>query len=225
MLRTLKIFLNILGLSDKDTLTKEDCLDENCLDLYIMSEHIKKKTAMFTSMRARFPWILEHNCHLVKFWELFMLIIVLYISIIYPYFIGFSRKFPEGLPFFAEVIITIALIVNMFISALTSIKTKKIYVRNVNSILNYRLKTLGFYLDLLAIIPFEYLVIIDSEVNYNYVKRDHLFYFCKGVKLCLIWRISKFFESMERKLLCNLILIKVNIKINAYQCRSISLLK
>ncbi|KAJ8719060.1 hypothetical protein PYW07_016616 [Mythimna separata] len=55
----------IQGATEVDTLTNDDHLDENCLDLYILSEHIKKKATMFTCIKSKFPWILEAD-----FWRL-----------------------------------------------------------------------------------------------------------------------------------------------------------
>ncbi|KPI98672.1 Cyclic nucleotide-gated cation channel [Papilio xuthus] len=49
--------------------------------------------------------------------------------------------------------------------------------------------------------------------------REHLFYLFKGTKLCLVWRLTYFFEKLERKLLSNSILIKI-----AKYCTFVSLL-
>lgn len=138
-----------------------------------------------------------------------MLIIATYICLVYPYCIGFKKEFPGGFLFYMEVIITISLIMNIVINSITAIRTKKKYIKNMRGIVSYRLNTLGVYLDLLAIIPFEYLVTIHTLSGYRDDYRNNLFYMCKGVKLCLVWRLSKFFETMERKLLLNTILVKV----------------
>lgn len=164
---------------------------------------------MFTCIKPKFPWILEADCPLVKYWELFMLLIVFYICLVYPYFIGFKRKFPHGFYFYAQIIITIALILNLFMTSVTAVKTKKKYIKNFTGIIEYRMYTLGFYLDVIAIIPFEYIVAIHQTVKYQDNYRAHLFYLCKGIKLCLVWRLSSFFESLERKLLFNSLLVKV----------------
>lgn len=198
------------GKTDIDTLTKDDHLDENCLDLYILSEHVKKKTANFTCLKSKFPWILETDCLLVKYWELYILTLVFYICIVYPYYIGYHRSFPDGVSFYAQIVITISLILNIYITSITAVKTKKKYITELQSILSYRMGTLGFYLDLVAIIPFEYIVLIHTSVKYHDTYRDHLFYLCKGTKLCLVWRLSSFFENLEKKLMLNSILIKVN---------------
>ncbi|KAF9821790.1 hypothetical protein SFRURICE_001901, partial [Spodoptera frugiperda] len=207
----------IQGISDVNTLTNEDTLDENCLELYIISEHVKKKMSMFTCIKSRFPWILEADCPLVKYWELYMLSIVFCISIIYPYFIGFQRSFPSGIYFYTQIIITLSLILNVFITSITAVKTKKRHIKDFKSILKYRMNTLGFYLDVVAIIPFEYIVTIHQTVKYHDNYRDHLFYLCKGIKLCLVWRLSSFFENLERKLLLNSLLVKI-IKYCVYIC-------
>lgn len=192
-----------------NNLTKDDQLDENCIDLYIISEHIKKKINIFTCINIRFPWILEAECHLIKYWETFMLIIVIFICIFYPYYIAIKRHFPTGSMFYAQIIITIALILNIFITAVTAVRTKKKYMRDWKSILNYRMNTLGFYLDVIAIIPFEYIVTIHTTVKYHDIYRNHMFCLCKGIKLCLVWRLSNFFENLERKLLLNMLFVKV----------------
>ncbi|KAM3966948.1 uncharacterized protein ACR2FA_011829 [Aphomia sociella] len=199
----------IQGKIDKDT-TKDDELENKYLDLYILSEHIKKKTAMFTCLNSNFPWILESNCYLVQYWEHYMLLIVSYICVVYPYYIGFKRKFPEdGFFFYTQIIIIVSLILNIFMSSVTAIKTKKKCLNKFRNILQYRMNTLGFYLDLIAIIPFEYIVTIHRSVYYHDNYMNHLFYLCKGVKLCLVWRLSSFFENLERKLLLNTLIIKV----------------
>ncbi|KAG6441233.1 hypothetical protein O3G_MSEX001758 [Manduca sexta] len=197
------------GKTEIDTVTKEDQLDENCLDLYILSEHIKKKTSAFTCMNASFPWILEAGCPLVKYWEYYMLLLVVYISIFYPYYIGIKRRFPDGISFYGQVIITISLMLNLLITCVTAVKTKKKYIRSLKNILSYRMNTLGLYLDVLAIIPFEYIVTIHTTVKYHDNYRDHLFYLCKGIKLCLVWRLSSFFENLEKMLLLNTLLVKI----------------
>ncbi|XP_072950048.1 uncharacterized protein [Epargyreus clarus] len=197
------------GLTDIDTLTKDDELDENCLDLYIMSEHIKKRNTLFTCLHPKFPWILEANCYLVIYWELYMLLIVSYVCIFYPYFIGIKRTFPAGLTFYIEIVIIISLILNILMTIMTAVKTKKKYIKNISGILTYRMNTLGFYLDVLALVPFEYIVTIHKTALYSDNYREHLFYLCKGIKLCLIWRLSNFFEKLERKLLANTIFVKV----------------
>ncbi|XP_028170550.1 uncharacterized protein LOC114360170 [Ostrinia furnacalis] len=198
----------VQGKTNED-LTKDDELDSNCLDLYILSEHVKKKTTLFTCISSSFPWVLEHDCYLVKYWEHYMLCIVFYICTVYPYFIGIKRKFPGGLLFYTQILITISLLLNVVMSSVTAVKTKKSYLTNIRSILNYRMNTLGFYLDVIAIIPFEYIVTIHKTVNYDDSYRDHLFYLCKGIKLCLVWRLSNFFEKLERKLLLNSLIVKV----------------
>ncbi|XP_037296930.1 uncharacterized protein LOC115445031 isoform X2 [Manduca sexta] len=197
------------GKTEIDTVTKEDQLDENCLDLYILSEHIKKKTSAFTCMNASFPWILEDGCPLVKYWEYYMLLLVVYISIFYPYYIGIKRRFPDGISFYGQVIITISLMLNLLITCVTAVKTKKKYIRSLKNILSYRMNTLGLYLDVLAIIPFEYIVTIHTTVKYHDNYRDHLFYLCKGIKLCLVWRLSSLFENLEKMLLLNTLLVKI----------------
>lgn len=197
------------GKTEDDYLTKDDQLDEHCLDLYIISEHIKKKTTAFTCTNSKFPWILEAECYLVKFWEFYMLMIVLYICLVYPYQIGINRKFSTEILFYTEVLITISLIFNIMMTAVTAVKTKKLYIKDLKGILGYRLNTLGLYLDLMSIIPFEYIVNIHTTVKYHDEYRDHLFYLCKGIKLCLVWRLSNFFENMEKKLLLNTLFIKV----------------
>ncbi|KAH9639387.1 hypothetical protein HF086_002076 [Spodoptera exigua] len=207
----------IQGISDVDTLTHEDKLDENCLNLYIISEHVKKRMSIFTCVKSKFPWILEADCPLVKYWELYMLSIVFYISITYPYFIGFKRMFPSGIYFYIQIIITLSLILNLFMTSITAVKTKKLHIKDFRSILNYRMNTLGFYLDVVAIIPFEYIVTIHQTVKYYDNYREHLFYLCKGIKLCLIWRLSSFFENLERKLLLNSLLVKIT-KYCVYIC-------
>ena len=139
-----------------------------------------------------------------------MLSIVFYICLVYPYLIGFKRKFPDGIYFYAQIIITITLIVNIFMTSVTAVKTKKMYIKDFKNIIGYRMNTLGFYLDVVAIIPFEYIVTIHQSVKYHDNYRDHLFFLCKGTKLCLVWRLSSFFENLERKLLYNSILVKVS---------------
>ncbi|XP_039750920.1 uncharacterized protein LOC120627130 isoform X2 [Pararge aegeria] len=199
----------IQGFSDIENFTKDDELDENCLDLYILSEHVKKRTTAFTCLTSNFPWILESDCYLVKYWQLYMLSIVFYVCLLYPYFIGFKREFPRGIFFYIEIVITISLVLNVFITIVTSVKTKKRYIRNFLSILNYRMYTLGFYMDVFAIIPFEYIVTIHTNASYLDNYRNHLFYLCKGTKLCLVWRLSSFFDELERKLLANTIIVKI----------------
>lgn len=178
--------------------------------MYILSEHVKKKTTIFTCINSKFPWILESDCYLVTYWECFMLLIVFYISIVYPYYIGILRQFPrDGFFFYTQVVTVIALLLNVLITCVTAIRTKKKYLRRIHSIVNYRMNTLGFYLDLIAIIPFEYIVTIHKSVKYHDNYRDHLYYLCKGSKLCLVWRLSNFFENLERKLLLNSLIVKV----------------
>lgn len=193
-----------------DSVTPEDELDENCLDLYIISDLVKKKKSRFTCLNSKFPWILEHNCYLVKYWESFMLIIVFYICIVYPYFLGIMRKVPGGFFFHVEIAIILSLVLNIIITCLTSVKTKKKYIRNFWNILNYRMSTLGFYLDAISIIPFEYIITIHTAAIYYDAYRDHLFYMCKGIKLVLVWRLSSFFEALERKLMLKSIIVKVD---------------
>lgn len=140
-----------------------------------------------------------------------MLLLVIYVCIFYPYHIGFNRKFSEGLLFYLQVLTAISLIFNILMTSVTAVKTKKRDITNFRGILNYRLNTLGFYLDLVSMIPFEYIVTIHTSVNYHDEYRNHLFYMCKGLKLCLVWRLSSFFENLEKKLLLNSLLIKVKI--------------
>ncbi|XP_061704790.1 uncharacterized protein LOC133516091 isoform X3 [Cydia pomonella] len=186
----------------------DENLDLNCLDLYILSEHVKKKTTMFTCMSGKFPWILEADCHLVRFWELYILSLVSYICIVYPYYIGFMRTFPGGILYYFEIVISISLLFNIVITCATAVKTKKKYIRKIRGIVSYRLNTLGFYLDLLANIPLEYILWIHTYTMHRSDHRNHLYYMSKGIKLCLVWRISSFFENLEKKLLLNTIVIK-----------------
>nr|XP_026485505.1 uncharacterized protein LOC113393027 isoform X2 [Vanessa tameamea] len=199
----------IQGITDDESVLKDDELDENCLNLYILSEHIKKRTSNFTCAKSKFPWILEFDCNLVKYWERYMLFVVFYICLVYPYFIGFERKFPAGTFFYAEIVIAISLILNVIITIVTAVKTKRTYLKNFVEILNYRMNTLEFYMDVVAIIPFEYIVTIHTNASYLDNYRNHLFYLCKGTKLCLVWRLSNFFEHLERRLLSNSIIVKI----------------
>ncbi|KOB77802.1 putative tetrameric potassium-selective cyclic nucleotide gated channel [Operophtera brumata] len=147
--------------------------------------HIKKKTSVFTCINSRFPWILESECYLVKYWDWYMLMLTLYICLVYPYYIGFKRKFSQGILFNLEILTTISLIFNVLMTSGTAVKTKKHYITDFKGILNYRLNTLGFYLDLISMIPFEYIITIHAAVKYHDEIRNHLFYMCKGIKLCL----------------------------------------
>ncbi|KAI8420830.1 hypothetical protein MSG28_008031 [Choristoneura fumiferana] len=188
----------------------EGCnLDLHCLDLYILSEHIRKKTTSFTCINSKIPWILEADCNLVRFWELYILCIVFYICLVYPYYIGFLRRFPGGVLYYIEVVINISLLFNILMNFVTAVRTKKKYINTFYAIISYKMNTLGFYLDLIANIPLEHLVSIHTYAIYRDNHRNHLFYMSKGIKLCLVWRLSNFFENLEKKLLLNTIVVKV----------------
>ncbi|CAG9122543.1 unnamed protein product [Plutella xylostella] len=70
------------GQVDIDLVTKEDQLDENCIDLYVLSEHVKKKNEPFTCLNSDFPLILHYDCYVVKIWEATMLILTGFICIV-----------------------------------------------------------------------------------------------------------------------------------------------
>ncbi|KAL4707314.1 hypothetical protein ACJJTC_019852 [Scirpophaga incertulas] len=196
------------GKTDKDIISNEE-LDYNCLNLYVLSDGVKKNITSFTCLNSTFPWILEHNCILVKYWEYYMLLIVLYICIVYPYFIGMKRTFTGEFLFYCQIIINISLVLNIVVTCVTAVKTKKKYIKEFRKILTYRMNTLGFYLDVIAIIPFEYLITIHSTIKYHDNYMDHLFYLCKGTKMCLFWRLSNYFQTLEQKLLLNSLIIKI----------------
>lgn len=139
-----------------------------------------------------------------------MLCVVFYICIVYPYYIGFLRKFPGGILYYIEVVISISLLFNILMNSVTAIRTKKKYIKTFYSIISYKMNTLGFYLDLIANIPLEHLVSIHTYAIYRDNHRKHLFYMSKGIKLCLVWRLSSFFENLEKKLLLNTIVVKVS---------------
>lgn len=138
-----------------------------------------------------------------------MLFITFYVCLVFPYYIGVKRHFPEGVYFYSQIIITLSLVVNMVMTIITAVKTKKKYITQFWDILRFRMNTLGFYLDMFALIPFEYIVSIHRSGIYQDMHRKHLFYLCKGTKLCLVWRLSNFFENLERKLLLNSLIVKV----------------
>ncbi|KAG7309661.1 hypothetical protein JYU34_004149 [Plutella xylostella] len=196
------------GQVDIDLVTKEDQLDENCIDLYVLSEHVKKKNEPFTCLNSDFPLILHYDCYVVKIWEATMLILTGFICIVYPYRIALIKN-DSGFKLPHEIIVSVLLITNIVITCCTAIKTKKKYLRTWKKILNYRLNTLGFFLDLTAIVPFECLVTIQRSGGFHDNHRSSLYYLCKAVKLCLVWRLSSFFEDLEKKLLRNTILVKI----------------
>ncbi|XP_041968067.1 uncharacterized protein LOC121725268 [Aricia agestis] len=197
------------GFTDTDNLTDEDRLDESCLNLYMISEHVKKRKDIFTFVNSKFPFILEADCPLVLFWQIYMLVIVLYISLFYPYCIGIERSFPGGLSLYIEVVISLSLFINVILTTSTAVKTKKKYITNFREILNYRMGTVGFYLDLFAIIPTEYIVTIHTNTPYYNPYKEHFFYASKGTKMVLIWRLTSFFEKYEKRLLSYSISTKI----------------
>ncbi|OMJ70677.1 hypothetical protein SteCoe_31288 [Stentor coeruleus] len=143
-------------------------------------------------------------------WEIFMLLLVLYLGISLPYILAFQENDP--MPVFIEYIITGLYFIDICINLNTAVYIRGILRLNHKLIIREYLK-FWFWVDLVSALPIDMIIELSSS-NLNYLKTVRLIKFIRVFKLIklvklgkLKYTIAKIEDRISSKNLITLILI------------------
>ncbi|XP_044752804.1 uncharacterized protein LOC123312439 isoform X3 [Coccinella septempunctata] len=176
----------------------EDMIPEShqACDLYKYAENVKKKKGRYIALTSRFPWILSPNSSFLRVWEFMILLDVLTIAFLYPYFISYHRGFPYAIAN-AAIILELCYPVDIYIILTTAIEGKDFIIKTFTQLLHYHLRSFRFHLEILSTLPIEYFFFRSS---------NHVFYTMKLNRLIKCYRIYTFFKKTETQFLVSNIL-------------------
>lgn len=168
------------------------------LDMLVISDRTElNENAEF--LRVSFPFILHPNSILLKVWEILIVILTLNVIIVLPRYV-FS---PDDLPYFVLPILRLtsyAFICDILLQIHTAVNIKGSMIVSVKKILNYRLHSYGFMLDILATLPLEFFGCISIPSS-----ASHQILCLRLNRFLKIWRIIQLFQVWENKLHSNLV--------------------
>jgi hyperpolarization activated cyclic nucleotide-gated potassium channel 2 len=146
-----------------------------------------------TTARAKTRTIIEKKYvfrpeSLLRFlWEIFMLILVLYLGVSLPYILAFQENDP--MPVFNEYIITTLYFVDIGINFNTAVYIRGILRLNHKLIIREYLK-FWFWIDLVSALPIDMIIELSSS-NVNYLKTVRLIKFIRVFKLIKLVKLGK----------------------------------
>lgn len=109
-------------------------------------------------LKNKFPWIIDPNSDFLKVWKTTILIIVFASTLIYPAIIGWYPYFPRGFFTFSTIVSTMY-IIDVILISFTAVPNKNRVMTKFRDIMTWKLTSLIFYVDILAAMPFQILLL------------------------------------------------------------------
>lgn len=166
------------------------CHTSEYLSLIVLSKDLELKTQAIC-LKSSCPFILEPHSSFRLFMEKLILIAVLLQSLIIPFSVAFLREIGIRL---ASVcfILDFLYIMDIYLKFSTAIKTKNTIVNQFGAIVLYKLKEVNFLIDILAIIPIDYLFYIRNN--------QHAATLLKLNRLLKMYQILNYIVAQEKSI-------------------------
>ncbi|XP_071795542.1 uncharacterized protein [Asterias amurensis] len=157
-----------------------------------------------------------------KMWERGVLLIILLISLLYPYCASFIANGRNGAPPSPDFegtndgntgnlllmtlmyIMDFVLLFDIIVRLRTAVSTPNGTYKDFKSITDHYVKTPGFFLDVAAILPLDLLSLLVKEGNL----RNNTLYFLSLNRLIKAWRVPNYFKNLEKDLDVNIATIR-----------------
>nr|XP_032525964.1 uncharacterized protein LOC116776822 [Danaus plexippus plexippus] len=121
------------------------------LDLYQLSHNVTSINEPRICLRANFPWILEPNTDFLHIFDVTHFIMVLYICFLCPHFSA-NRNLPDWEKILNTIVIA-GLLLNIYTQITTAVVKKNVRKLTVREIIEEKMATMGFYLDIISVFP------------------------------------------------------------------------
>lgn len=177
-------------LRDKDNLSNISTpIITRYVSLYKIASSPKAKSS---KKKNKFSLIRNDDTISMFIWELFIAISAIAVAAFYPYFVVFDKKFPPLFDLISHII-NIIFVFDIFVLLTTSIVKQGRRIDTLKGILNERMDTLSFHLDVFACFYLEvYSPLFEDE--------DKSYYWLKLNRLLKIVRVSTFCNRLGNKL-------------------------
>ncbi|KAL0277529.1 UNVERIFIED_CONTAM: hypothetical protein PYX00_004779 [Menopon gallinae] len=142
-----------------------------------------------TCIKTSIPWVMDPNSHFIGLWKRLILVPVVFNTIVYPVYIGWSDEVPAWLITFSQVT-TFTYFVDVIVQLSTAVKTKTGLIVDSGSIVINRLKKFSFYTDVLTALPLQ-LIISNNDPYFG----DAFLRVCISVNLLKIYRLVGFLND------------------------------
>lgn len=129
------------------------------------------------------------------------MISALFVTLTYPYYVVYDRKFPAWLDLICPIFEAL-LLFDIYVILTTAVIQKDRVIEKVKDILFYRLGTVGFYLDVLATFYIEVFAYLLEDGN-------RMYYILKLNRILKIYRVSKYFDHLEEHLTTNVFAVRL----------------
>ncbi|KAL0265503.1 UNVERIFIED_CONTAM: hypothetical protein PYX00_011209 [Menopon gallinae] len=185
--------------------TKLDAFKANITNLYVIMENLPKvKVLPLTLMRNK-PWILRPDTPLTYTWDVLMFIVVSFVLIYYPYVAAFYRQI-DTFGYMVLFSVEIVYIVDLFKQCITAVPRDDLfsYKTEVKEIVLTRLRSYGFYLDVLS----TYELSVFTPL-FNFGTRDHMLLILSLNKMLRFWIVPRLFDTMENQFTRSLLFIRI----------------
>lgn len=150
--------------SEHNKMIPEAMLQENTivehrsdyLNSLVLSEDVELKLQVIF-LRSKFPFIFESNSNFMQKWKLLEIIVIVFISILYPYMIFIERKIISSTYLHLTIFCDIVFISDVYLQSSTALKREGVVLVTFRKIFTHRLKQISFLIDILASLPFNYI--------------------------------------------------------------------
>ncbi|KAK6627956.1 hypothetical protein RUM44_010438 [Polyplax serrata] len=184
--------------------THRNWFKSTLLQLYVLSENIPRTKTLPINLIKSKPWILRPDTPLIKLWDGFIVLVVTVVSFSYPYWMAFERKISLQM-YVMLFLVEVVYITDLYIQCTTAIETNDhfTYIVSIKQIITHKLKTIGFYLDVLATYDFtiytEFLTPDDQDYGYLLLSLNRILKF---------WHIPRYFSRLEDNVSLNLFTLR-----------------
>ncbi|CAG2061389.1 unnamed protein product [Timema podura] len=172
--------------------------------LYVIAGKNSNREYQTTYLTKTLPWIIHPGAQILVVWEYVMFVTILFISIAYPYYCAFERKFPEWLSNTC-ILVDVLFVVDIFLQCTTAVEEKEVFLTNPMHIIDYRLNSPGLYLDVFAIFPIEVMAYMITPAK----RGERIYWVLKLNRLLKSWRIPAFFYNHEKDLWASLVFMRI----------------
>ncbi|XP_017785399.1 PREDICTED: uncharacterized protein LOC108568661 [Nicrophorus vespilloides] len=133
-----------------------------------------------------FSRLIDAHSTLYRIWEMFIALLAVFVSISYPYYIAFERKFPQTL-YIPSIFIEFLFVLDIPLILVTKTSRSE---TSLKKLISAKLNTFTFYIDLFAAFYFEYFA-------YLFENNDRYFYLFKLNRLLKFYRVVALLKKIN----------------------------
>ncbi|EEB15354.1 voltage and ligand gated potassium channel, putative [Pediculus humanus corporis] len=204
--KVLKNLQNKINNNEKnDDNTMISSFKTNVLNLYVVCENITRIKLLPLSVSKSKPYILRPNTPVLKYWRFFIVVSVSIIFNVYPFWASFNQRksvFRGSVAFFMYLVF----VADLFIQCVTAVQRPDNFTfeTSIKYIVAQKLRTAGFYLDVIATFDLTAYSNFASEDNEEYA----LFLLLLNRTL-KFWQVVKYFQDLENNFTINIYILRI----------------